>query len=78
MVEIDEGVGGPEPLAHRLAGDDLARALEEHHQQLKRLLLQLQPDPLRRSSPDSRSTSKSEPDTRRLWRAFGHRCELSV
>ena len=64
VIEIDEGVGGPEPLAHRLAGDHLARALEEHHQQLKRLLLQLQPDALAPKLPRLEIDFEGpEPDT---------------
>lgn len=44
MIEIDEGIGRPETLADRLAGDDFARPLQKHGQQPEWLLLKLEPD----------------------------------
>ena len=43
MVEVEVGGRGPQPLAQFLAGDDLARALEERDQYLEGLLLQPNP-----------------------------------
>lgn len=37
MIEIDEGLGAPEALAHFFAGDEIAGALEEHEQDLEGL-----------------------------------------
>ena len=68
VVEVDEGVGRPEPFAHRLAGDDLARAFQEHRQQLKRLVLQLQSDavPAKLTAPRDRPRrSRTAHETRR-------------
>src|SRR5579884_3405628 len=41
VVEIDEGIGGPEAVAEVFAGDDIARALEQDNQYLERLFLEL-------------------------------------
>jgi hypothetical protein len=41
MVEIDEGVSGPELLPQFLPGHGLAGALQEHGQNLERLFLDL-------------------------------------
>jgi hypothetical protein len=38
VFEINEGVGGPEPLAQLVPGHELARPLEENPQNLERLL----------------------------------------
>jgi hypothetical protein len=40
VIEIDKGVRWPQPLANLLPGDNLARALEKHRQQIKGLGLQ--------------------------------------
>ncbi len=40
MVEIDEGVGGPEFLAQIIASDHVASALQEQGEHLERLILQ--------------------------------------
>ncbi len=40
MVEVDEDIGGPEPLTEALTGDDLAGRFEQDGQKLKRLLRQ--------------------------------------
>ena len=46
MVEVNEGVLGPEVLLKLLAGNDLSRLFQEHGENLEGLLLQLDPDPL--------------------------------
>jgi hypothetical protein len=43
MIEINEGVSLPEALAQLLARNHLAGTLEEHDEDLKGLLPQLQP-----------------------------------
>ena len=45
MIEVDEGVGRPQAFTHGFACDHFARPLEEQEQQLKRLVLQPEPDP---------------------------------
>ncbi len=40
-IEVDEGVAGPKEGAELLAGDDLARGVEERDEEAKGLLLQL-------------------------------------
>ena len=42
VIEVDKGAGRPQPFAQRVTRDDLPRVLQEHCQQLKWLLLQLQ------------------------------------
>jgi hypothetical protein len=42
-VEIDDDIGGPKPLLEFFPRHDFARALDQRHQGLKRLLLQLDP-----------------------------------
>ena len=37
MLEVNERVGGPQPLAQLLARDDDARVLEEHFEKAQRL-----------------------------------------
>ena len=39
VIELDDGVGGPEPLLNLLAQNDLARTFQQNAQELKRLLL---------------------------------------
>jgi hypothetical protein len=46
MIEIHEGVGGPETVAQRLPRDDLSRALQKLRENPKGLLLQLDLQPL--------------------------------
>src|SRR5579863_4403702 len=46
VIEIDEGIGGPEFLADFFAGDDVAWALEEQGQDLKGLVLQAELRPV--------------------------------
>jgi hypothetical protein len=41
--EVDVGIRGPEALLQFLASDHLARALEQHRQDIDRLALQLDP-----------------------------------
>ena len=43
MIEIDEGVGGPQPVAKLFPGHRLTGPLEQHRQNLKRLLLKPEP-----------------------------------
>jgi hypothetical protein len=40
VVEVDEDIGGPEPLTKLFAGDDLAGGFDQDRQKLKRLLRQ--------------------------------------
>jgi hypothetical protein len=40
VVEVDEGIVGPQALAELLTSDELARMLEQHREHLQRLLLQ--------------------------------------
>src|SRR5439155_18180213 len=40
VVEIDEGLGRPQPVAKLFPGHRLTRPLEQHRQNLKRLLLE--------------------------------------
>ena len=44
MVEVDERILGPQTLLNFLAGDDVAGALEQESENLKRLLLQSNAD----------------------------------
>src|ERR1700676_5578754 len=46
VIEIDEGIRRPEPLAQLLAGHDFAGLLQKLREYLERLLLQLDPHPL--------------------------------
>src|SRR5262249_32560993 len=46
VVEVYEGVGGPERLAHFFAGDDFAWPRQQSRQYLEGLLLQLDLDPV--------------------------------
>jgi hypothetical protein len=46
MVEIHKSVGGPKTLSQFLAGHYVTRMLQQELQDLQRLLLQLNPDPL--------------------------------
>src|SRR5262249_7466091 len=46
VVEIDEGVGGPQAITKLVPGHGLARPFEQHRQNLKRLLLKSQPHAL--------------------------------
>jgi hypothetical protein len=39
VLKINEGIVGPQPLAEVFAGHELTGALEEHREQLERLLL---------------------------------------
>src|ERR1700730_614138 len=41
VIEVDEGIGGPEPGSEFLAGNDLAGPLQEHGQERKGLFLKL-------------------------------------
>ena len=43
MLEVDEGVGLPEPFTQILAGDDLTRPLEERSKHLGGLILEADP-----------------------------------
>ena len=44
VVEVDEGVGGPELLLQLFAGDDFSGALEQQGEDLERLALQAELD----------------------------------
>ena len=46
VVEIDEGVGGPQAVTKLFPGNGVARALEQHRQNLKLLLLKSEPHAL--------------------------------
>src|SRR6187200_2953714 len=46
VVEIDEGVGGPQAVTKLFPRNDVARAFEQHRQNLKRLLLKSEPHAL--------------------------------
>jgi hypothetical protein len=41
VVELDEGIGGPERLMQLFPGDNLPRVSQEHSQHAKRLFLKL-------------------------------------
>src|SRR5207249_6421674 len=43
VVEIDEGLGGPQPVAKLFPGHRLAAPFEQHREKLKRLLLKSEP-----------------------------------
>jgi hypothetical protein len=40
VIEIDEGLGSPQPVAKLFPSDDLTRPLEQHRENLKRLFRQ--------------------------------------
>ena len=42
MLEVDKRVVGPQPLAERVAGDDLTGLFEQHREQLQGLLLKVE------------------------------------
>jgi hypothetical protein len=74
VIEVDEGVDGPEPFTHRLASDDLPWAFEEHCQQLKRLFLQLELDAVAaKLSRLEIGLEGPESNSRRRRRALVHR-----
>jgi hypothetical protein len=46
MIEINESVGGPNPLLQFVPSDDLAGMLKQDLKNLEGLLLELDPDPV--------------------------------
>ena len=44
MLEIHEGIRGPQPAPELVAGHQIARSGQQHGEYLKRLLLQPDPD----------------------------------
>jgi hypothetical protein len=46
VLEVDEGVGRPEPLLQLLTCDYFAGMLKEHRQHIHRLAIQLDPQPM--------------------------------
>jgi hypothetical protein len=65
-VKIDHDAGRPEALLQLLTSDDLARVLDQSHENLKGLFLELDPDaPLPQFSGNQVDLENSEPDGRR-------------
>ena len=54
VVEVDEGVGSPQSVTKLFAGDRLTRPFEQHHQNLKGLLLKSQPHAVLPQFPGSK------------------------
>jgi hypothetical protein len=46
MIEVDEGVGGPEPALQLVPGHYLAGTFQQHGKNLERLFLQSDPGPV--------------------------------
>jgi hypothetical protein len=68
VIEIHEGVSGPERLAKLLSGDYVASSLHKRGQNLQTLLLESDADTVLVHSPARRSTSKSP---KRMVRDYG-------
>ena len=74
MIEVDERVRRPERLLKLLAADDLAGTLEQHRQDLDRLLLKPNPQaPLAQFTRDEvqlEDPEKGEPSPGLIVRAY--------